>query len=566
MILRRLEPRHFGPFATSTILEVEDEITVLTGSNDTGKTSLLRLIARVCDRGTGGVAAEYDANIDRLNDIPQGWDADAELGCVATFICKESGGISGGGFGGSPTLSPGDEIDLDVGMAPKARKLVLRGIRKVDGSVGATPQAFPHAFPTVVWLPTDDRVSETIDLAAPNAVEKRFLQTGFGTQFSYDKLKSLSVPRQTMELSRAEENLNTALSRLLPQSINMKVKLNLATQPAHHLIVQLIDRHGGHTPLGVRGAGVRIILTVIGILLRIDLIEGYVLILWDEPEASLHPDSQHMLRQLLEALAARPTVQVIYATHSAAMINTMRGYSIRLLERLEVGGRASTIIHNQPVAQNFSLVRSSLGISPADSLLYGSVTLIVEGETEVIGLPLLLARLQKIEGFLDVARLLPLCHVIDGLGDSYEYVARLAKSQHAKPVVFLDGDKRRGTIERLTRDHPDIPVVQLDNLTDFEQVVPEDTYFAALDEWLHAEEVAAEQPITAENFHSWEEGANLHQSIMSSKRVDRWLLDTVHWKLNKPAVMRKAIESADPAQIKSEHFLELVRHIKTMVD
>jgi predicted ATP-dependent endonuclease of OLD family len=175
---------------------------------------------------------------------------------------------------------------------------------------------------------------------------------------------------------------------------------------------------------------VRRIVSLMAALSEVDPDAGHTYILFDEPENSLHADSQHMLRRVLEDLAAHPTVQVVYATHSPSMINTMRPHAVRLLHRVSTDGRACTRIDNRPYAENYRAVRASLGITPADSLLYAPLAVIVEGITEVVALPIALERFQKqgIEGFGDREELLSQTGFIEGGGDSFPYLCRLAKS------------------------------------------------------------------------------------------------------------------------------------------
>ena len=140
-----------------------------------------------------------------------------------------------------------------------------------------------------------------------------------------------------------------------------------------------------------------------GTLLTIDK-KQHTCILYDEPETSLHADSQHMLRRILEELGRDPMIQVIYVTHSPSMINTMRPGAIRLISRVESDGKATSIIENAAFDHNYIGVRSSLGITPADSLLYAPITVVVEGPTEVRCLPLVLKKLKDggVSGFGDL--------------------------------------------------------------------------------------------------------------------------------------------------------------------
>jgi len=72
----------------------------------------------------------------------------------------------------------------------------------------------------------------------------------------------------------------------------------------------------------MRGAGARKLLGLMVSIAKVDSQSDQVCILYDEPESSLHADAQHILRTLLENLATKENVQVIYATHSPSMINS----------------------------------------------------------------------------------------------------------------------------------------------------------------------------------------------------------------------------------------------------
>ena len=85
MILRSVTPKFFGPFAMPMTLQIEEDVTVLTGGNDTGKTLLLDLIYRMCAGKQEGCLAEGDVTLGRTYEADQPWAQDPELGCEATF-------------------------------------------------------------------------------------------------------------------------------------------------------------------------------------------------------------------------------------------------------------------------------------------------------------------------------------------------------------------------------------------------------------------------------------------------------------------------------------------------
>jgi hypothetical protein len=106
------------------------------------------------------------------------------------------------------------------------------------------------------------------------------------------------------------------------------------------------------------------------------------LVILDEPENSLHPDAQHLLREFLFDLTEGGQTQVVYATHSAAMINPMRPDQIRVLVRGKSGQTATTKLLSRPTDANFFGLRTSLGMSAADSLLFAPITITCRSRVE----------------------------------------------------------------------------------------------------------------------------------------------------------------------------------------
>jgi len=140
-------------------------------------------------------------------------------------------------------------------------------------------------------------------------------------------------------------------------------------------------------------------------------------------------------------------------------------------------------------------------------------------------------------------------------------MCRLAKSQNAKPILFLDGDKYN-EIEKVRIKHPEIPIVTLDKDTEFEEIIPMESYIQAAAEVL--EDTSGN--INLDNYLAWEKKANLRASIMFSKRVDRWLCDEHEKPLYKTRVMLKAIELTEIDKIKTETFERLFKEMLKVSD
>ena len=550
MILKSITPQHFGPFAAETTLHIAPEVTVLTGPNDAGKSFALRAIEILCTQET---IDEHEVNRDRLGEFEGKWNEDSGVACIAEFVATEASVAK-------KTLpkntKPGAAITVKRRMnAPGGRVIEIN-----DGKTRTNPETH-FTPPAILKLPLPTEVREQIDLGAMTDAESHLVRLGLGPAFSVDSHKNLAPASRSLRIAQAEEKLNENLSRTLPVTMPLSFKLVEVGGQPEQLGIALIDEHRGYTLLDSRGAGVRRLINVMGALLRVDADDGHTIVLYDEPETSLHADAQHMLRRLLESLASHPNVQVVYTTHSPAMVNTLRPQSIRILERTRVNGKAVSLFVSNASRENYTLVRSSLGVSPADSLLYAPLTIIAEGSTEIQCLPIVLKKLSE-NGVIPaetLGTLLPQVHILDGEGSSFEYMCRLAKSQNARPVVFLDGDKQ-GDLGRINQKHPDVPVVSLPGGREFEQIVPRAKYIQAAADILND----ASATISEAAFVEWEENASLRPSVMFSKRVERWLRDEFDKPLYKPLVMRRAIEEADVADILTDPFKELVEALQKL--
>lgn len=250
------------------------------------------------------------------------------------------------------------------------------------------------------------------------------------------------------------------------------------------------------------------------------------------------------------------------------MINNMRPQAIRLLSRDKIGEFPTSKIKNDPFTKNFAPVRSALGITPADSLLYAPVTVVVEGKTEAYCLPRLLQKLMEgsIAGFEDVEDILDQIHFLDGEGDSVEFLVRLAKSQNVKVVVFLDGEKRpKKGEEKLKSDHPEVPVTKLDAGKDIEQLVPRDIYFQAVASCCQENgESQANAAITPDAFDNWL--ASQKQRVKDNvfgRQIQDYLTDTLAGPIPpKHKIMEKAVELCPPDKIASDKLRQLLDNIR----
>lgn len=557
MRLKQLHIENYGPFANPIDLDIDDKVTILTGQNDVGKTAILKLIDMICSSRN---AQEDDVNLYRIYDASIPWKQDAAIMCIARFQLtnaspKYINHVSG-------NLPQGDLVDILVHLTGADRH-VVRLARPSHGTISHEGIQL-HELPSAIFLPQLNEIRSIIDISNLNPLEANFLRLAFG-EADVSKLKNLSDTRLRSELRQANNRLNEYLRDILPSKLGLT--LTIETNPRDpdisKFILSVRDTHDGDTPLHFRGAGVRKAVALITSLVSASLISSQLIILYDEPENSLHADTQHKFRRLLESLTEKENIQVIYSTHSPSMINTFSRQGLRLLERTKINGKATSIVNNKPYQENFTLIRASLGLTPSDSLLYAPITVIVEGSTEILGISALLRRLisESVKEFEDIDQLMSQCHFIDGIGDSLEYWCRLARSQGSKPIVYVDGDKTKKIRQLQNAGKLEgVPVIMLDNDKEFEELVRPEVYFQAL-------ELEISQKVDYVDYQKWLNDPNVPDRVsktMFSKKVDAWLLLTHGFELEKPVVMKRAIEISKLEEIDLKSIRELLQQIRIL--
>lgn len=556
MQLVSITPSYFGPFLDNQTLKIEPDITVITGANDSGKTKLLDIIERipVSIRSTE-VLSDVEVN-SSIFGVSKSWREDTRVGCRVRFARNEHSSQ----YFGSATApgANGDHYEAVFSFAPAQlgiQKMVHHG--KSTQSAMATGSF--KSLPSIIRLDRTGLVNTLISLEKPAPADVEFLRAGFGPEFNSNALLAMSHVGAGQLVSKAEAKLNGHLESVFPQRHGFRIQLRDSLENKT-LRIYLEDAFLSGTATLSRGTGVQ---KLIGVVCRlasqINTKEQFI-VLFDEPESSLHADSQRALRKLLESLSDRSNVQVIYTTHSPAMINSWRSNSLRLITR-EVdaeNGHGFSAINNDPARENFGEIRSELGIHACDSLLFGPLTIIVEGPTETISLPILLKKLSDsgIAGFEDAAAIWSQSYLLDGSGDSIEYFCHITQQQGSKPLILFDGEKKEQYLNKIRKKCPDVPIVLLDKGEEFEQLVPKSHYFGALAEYLgHFVETNNIQ----ESFDKWESGAETPSQLAFTKRIERWMDEAFpDIPYRKPDVMRIASETVSPSDIKNGRLGELL--------
>jgi predicted ATP-dependent endonuclease of OLD family len=552
MYLQTIRFAKMGPFYRETTLALNRRVTILTGANDTGKSSVLRFIELFFH---GRPVGEMDVNQDHIQEIQTKWNLDTNIAIKAVLALEASDEVVHAGY----QWHSGDLAHTTRVMTGQGQAGVGKIESKLKGSFDAR-----ITWPNVIIPNGRDTIGDQVELAKPNRLERVVLEAAFGGPFDADKYLGMSSVNYTRALQQANQRLAKQFQTIMPHPSSLRLTLIGVEGDRGRVLMQIHDRHEGVTPFGLRGTGVKKITSLMAELLIFVRMAGPKLILIDEPENSLHADAQHLLREFLFSLTGNGSTQVIYTTHSSSMLNPMRPEQIRLLYRESNEGRAQSAIIHRASDANFVAVRSSLGISAADSLLFAPITVIVEGPTEIMCLPRIVEKLSRNPGFEDSKKVLSLCHFLDGMGDTFELLVRLALSHGTKVVLLLDGDKRHQVQQaKVQEKHPSIKIIFIKGNEEFEQIVPLERYFEAL-----AVEIGANDGRTLlANWKEWQEGAGKVCKVKGfSKRIERWMEEAYEDKRYiKPSVMCRAIEISKPEEIDSAPLSELLNAVRAFL-
>jgi predicted ATPase len=549
--IEKIRFSNFGPFLREHTLELEPDVTVLTGANDTGKSFLMKLIWIAC---SANIADRPDVNTIRAAE-EEGGPADRQM--KVTIEAKISSAESLPFLPGPPTekLEQGDGLIMEKQLS--SRQLQIIKCRDKPVSVPTNPWTVTRLPP----MPASE-FRDAVPIGQANDSEAALLRSALGA--NYANLPSRTDQNWPATLRAKEDAVRDWLNDLLPSMLRYDV--HITTDANNHIRVSLKDSFGIGVPLHSRGHGIRQIFSLLGPLVESRVQKKPQIILLDEPEHHLHADAQHTLRQFLERIGREPLIQVIYATHSSSMINNMREQSIRVLSRKKNGNDPTSVIDKLDGSNhNFGLVRTSLGLAPSDSLLYADTTIIVEGKTEVRCLPSLLERLEKekIPGFENAGTLLAGAHFLDGEGDSFEFIARFAKSHGCYVIVFLDGDKKQRKGLKKIESSEDIPVIRLKPNKDFESLIAPSTYFAAIQKLAReADAPVNADELTQQKFDEWlkSQKQSVREAVFG-RQIHEWL-DANECRLSKYAIMHEAVNLCDIGEVHVDELRSLVGEMR----
>ncbi len=422
MKLRRIRLLSYRSFVDQT-LELDPNVTIIVGRNDTGKTSFLERFFDQYVYEHAIHSADRPQVADHRNQ-PIGfslvWDVSAPDYPIFSFPTTF-------GTPAARTL----EIRFQDGEGPIEHWAYLLDGQSLPAYAYRTPEGWPvldPAFSLREILPRPHYISigrvlqslfemrlyelpEGTVPAAPHARPQdpaRLLLrladfaahtrpiSGHGIE---EPWPALHLPRPTISLEYIEARLLRLSDRITqmlqrwwhdPPGLRFLIKLagsaeskNRQHQLNSYLISwNIVDESG----LPYFGAGLLWFMSFVVELLFLETQERPLLLLFDEPGTPLHPAAQRSTAKLLTSLSRRH--QVIYSTHSPFMIDWNFPQRLRLFIRDST--TKQTHIENKPYAgcgpleRIWDPLRSTVGVSLGDIVVLGDNNVLVEGISDQI--------------------------------------------------------------------------------------------------------------------------------------------------------------------------------------
>jgi predicted ATP-dependent endonuclease of OLD family len=455
IILRSIAITNFGPFKDRQEIPIDEDVTILIGANESGKTHALKAIHKACsiaeinDRQmfsefSPGEPAIWEATYEIRNKETQE-KLKADLGIdlsdnYFTVVCQSKlQHIGGSTFSFDFSIRPkqGNPITLNADKLSKLRYLLPIAAFIAPRSYGKLPSTFGFNVDN----------------------EGTFHNLLFKLGGFFDKYKPEDIaypsPKRDEALRSVANKLN---DEILANWSQANLRFHFEVDDKNQQIEMFIGdpSKDAFNHLSKRGEGLWEFLNIqILLLLQFERIkkqnpERTVILLLDEDElnlaASLHPQAQKDMIRFLRNFAAKNDVQIVLTTHSPFLVNWNRPDQVRVFLRDFKKKNAGTYVLSKPHKNLSSADRltayepllTSLGIYLGDFPFIGRKNLIVDGVTDHLLLRSIMRKFAEV-GW-DAPDLNELAIIPAGGSGNIEYLVRYLTGCSAPVVVLVDDD------------------------------------------------------------------------------------------------------------------------------
>ncbi len=434
--------------------------SVMVGANNEGKSNILHALALGMDiiesfknavvkdrlgriRSTRPIVLDRDARYNWSRDFPMAQQASKKKE-LCTEITLEF----------SLTQEENDSFQKEIGSKLNGTLPVLIKLSKISTDLTIIK---PGRGSSVLNKKTNkiaDFISRNLSFEYIPAIRTSDSSEEILMDLISKELSTLEIDKEYKEAVEKIAKIQEPLLKKLSDSVTKTISSFLPSVTAVHIDMPQDARYrafrrglrievddGNKTPLERKGDGVKslVALALMRYASESSANKAHSIVAVEEPEAHLHPQAIHELRDVLMSLAEKN--QVILTSHSPLFVNP--------------ASLKSTIVVRESkasIARSIEEVRDVLGVRLSDNLQSARLVAIVEGDDDVIIIKAILeARYSILKNAIETGDL-----VFDALGgaSNLSYKARMYRSSATLVQCFLDDDDAgRGGVQKAVSDH-----------------------------------------------------------------------------------------------------------------
>lgn len=405
--LRSLSVRNFRCIGNDPVKIDLDDIVVLVGPNNSGKSSILRAYEIAMSEGSNAGKLKIDDFPDRKIDT----DKPVEIELVTEVIVGDPGKQWLGDLEGNPIGEEGRKyvkekwIWTDIGKGTRYGWNVDTqdwDSKKPWGWANVANARRPAVHPVRAFDPPEAQAKQIHDLLTKAILDSAKLLEENGINL-YDKIlkdinafQKIALDHNKEKIEKVEKALNEIVSSIFLDHVVQYMQTTDVSDAALKLFpdggkLAMGHRDGHMADLESQGSGAR--RTMLWATLKLlkdsasDQKKANVLLL-DEPELCLHPNAIRDACKVLYDLASKDGWQVMVTTHSPIFIDLSRdNTTVVRVERHAKGEIVGTTLYRPEIAQLSTDDKANLKLlnlyDPyVGEFFFGGKIILVEGDTE----------------------------------------------------------------------------------------------------------------------------------------------------------------------------------------
>lgn len=355
-MIEQIQLSNWRQFDDLTI-DFDKQLTILTGANGSGKTTILNIISKAF-----GEQINFVSNVKQTNDGSINYFSSVLGNLEERRDANYKSSIIGNIRYNSTTIPI-----LVPEQVSTTYNINLKDAEPCEGLYISSHRS-QFKYKMVENIPTHALKRQEIYTAYHNYKSLALSDTYYNpnevgaTKYIKEAIISLATfgpgnnyVKSNQEALNIFEGFQSVLSKILPPKIGFK-KLSIEIPEV------ILETNSGKFPIDAVSGGIASIIELAWMIYMYAPSEKSFTVLLDEPENHLHPELQQtLLPNLLETF---PNIQFIVATHNPFIISSVESSTIYVLKYTENNKVVSTLLNNvTKAASSNEILRDVLGIT-----------------------------------------------------------------------------------------------------------------------------------------------------------------------------------------------------------